>query len=325
MKRRKSGDKITFVLMLVVATFFAFRPSLLLKLYNTDVEKEIRIVYQGYKLKDFFNPLSQQTFNSYQVPEDEEPVEKATVVEKKVLSKGNLNYKNVAINNLTDFTIDISELMKDYKHISKSKDMKILIVHTHGTEAYDTEKTARSVDINKNVVAVGQVLADELEKRGYNVLHDVKMHDNPSYNGSYANCLKTVEWYFEHYNDIGIVLDLHRDAIEEKDGSRVKLTYEKDKESYAQLMFVSGSSGGGLKHDNFKENLKFAVSLQGTVNSLYDGLMRPIDFRKERFNQHLHENYLILEVGTHGNTLEEAKKSMMIFADALDKYLNETD
>ena len=49
--------------------------------------------------------------------------------------------------------------------------------------------------------------------------------------------------------------------------------------------------------------------------------MRPIDFRNERFNQQLGENYIILEVGTHGNTLSEAKKSVVLFADILDEYI----
>ena len=322
MKKRKIGDKITACIVTFAVCFLLLNPSILLKMYEINAEKEIRIAYAGYKLADFLRS-DKEAFNSYEVKEDEEPEQKTTVVEKKVLSKGNINYKNVAVNNLTGYTVDIPELMENYKHITKKDDMSILIVHTHGTEAYDTEASARSEDINKNVVAVGQVLADELEKRGYNVLHDVKMHDNPSYNGSYANCLKTVKWYFEHYNNIKIIFDVHRDAIEEKDGTRVKLTYENNGKKYAQLMLVSGSNEGGLQHDKFRENLKFAVSLQGTVNSLYDGLMRPIDFRKERFNQHLLENYLILEVGTHGNSLEEAKNSMTIFADAVDRYLNE--
>ncbi len=324
MKKKNVSNKITVFFMALVVCFFLLNPSFLLKVYEIDAAKEIRIAYAGYKIKDFLS-AEKEVFNSYKVEEDKEPGQKATVAEKKVLSQGNVNYKNVAINNLTGYTVDIPEMMKNYSHITKKEDMSILIVHTHGTEAYDSEKTARTEDINKNVVAVGQVLADELEKRGYNVLHDIKMHDKLSYNGSYTNCLKTVNWYFEHYDNIKIIFDVHRDAIEEKDGTRVKLTYENDGKKYAQLMLVSGSNEGGLEHDDFKENLKFAVSLQGAVNSLYDGLMRPIDFRKERFNQHMLENYLILEVGTHGNSLEEAKNSMVIFTDALDRYLNESN
>ncbi len=324
MKKRNIADKITACIVPAVMCFLLMNPSAPLKIYEIDANKELRVIYNGYKFTDFF-VKNKEAFNSYEVPEDKEPEKKATVVEKKAVNNGNVNYKNVSVNNLTNYTTDISELMKDYKHITKSDNMSILIVHTHGSEAYDTEVSARTLDKNKNVVAVGQVLADELEKRGYNVLHDVKIHDNPSYNGSYANCLKTVKWYFENYDNIKIVFDVHRDAIEEKDGTRVKLTYENNGKKYAQLMLVSGSNEGGLKHDNFRENLKFAISLQGTVNSLYDGLMRPVDFRKERFNQHMLDNYLILEVGTHGNTLEEAKNSMVIFADAVDRYLNESN
>ena len=324
MKRKGISDKIFFTAVLVTAVFLICNQSFLLKIYDIDPAREIKVFYQGYKLKEYFGE-KKEAFNSYYVQEDEEPEYKATVVEKKVINRGNVNYKNVALNNQTSYTVDIPEMMKDYRHISKKDNKQILIIHTHGTEAYNDQKTARTKDISKNVVAVGEVLSEELKKRGYRVLHDVKMHDDPSYNGSYLNCLNTLKWYFEYYDDIGIVLDVHRDAIEENDGSRVKLSYGYDNGKYAQLMFVSGSDNGGLEHKNFKENLKFAISLQSTVNSMYDGLMRPIDFRKERFNQHMHSNYLILEVGTHGNTIDEAKNSMKIFAEALDKYLNENN
>ena len=86
-------------------------------------------------------------------------------------------------------------------------------------------------------------------------------------------------------------------------------------------MMVVGSNGGGLTHENYFENLKFAIALQKTGQDMFEGLLRPINFRDERFNQHLHKNYIILEVGTHGNTIKEAKVSCELFAQILNSAI----
>ena len=86
-------------------------------------------------------------------------------------------------------------------------------------------------------------------------------------------------------------------------------------------MLVSGTNEGGLKHDNWQENLKFAIGLQAVGNSMYDGLFRPIDLRVERFNEHVTNNALIVEFGTNGNTLDEVLKSAELFSEILDRYI----
>lgn len=241
--------------------------------------------------------------------------------ERQIINSGNISYKNVSIMNSTKNIVDLSQLMANYTPLKERKNFKILIFHTHGTEGYLEEKTARTTDITKNVVAVGETLANELTKKGFKVIHDKTMFDQSSYNKSYQYSLKAVEEHIKNNRDIKIIIDLHRDAIENTKGERVKVTYDNNGDKTAQLMMVVGSNGGGLEHNNWKENLKFAVGVQEKAQNLYEGLMRPIDFRNERFNQQLGENYIILEVGTHGNTLSEAKKSVVLFADILDEYI----
>ena len=153
------------------------------------------------------------------------------------------------------------------------------------------------------------------------MLHDIVLHDYPNYNGSYKNSLKTAEWYLEHYPEIDIVFDIHRDAIVTEKGERTKLTYNHKGQKYAQLMIVTGTNQGGLTHHNWQENLKFAIGLQGVANKMYDGLMRPIDLRAERFNGHVTKNALIIEFGTDGNTLEEALSSAELFSEILNEYI----
>jgi stage II sporulation protein P len=49
--------------------------------------------------------------------------------------------------------------------------------------------------------------------------------------------------------------------------------------------------------------------------------MRPINFRSQRFNQQLAPGAIIVEVGTNGNTFEEALYGAECFAEALAEYI----
>lgn len=267
-----------------------------------------------------------EVFNPEVIPDEEqsktqspEPVYEQQV---KYYNSGDfISYDSVLIKNHTKKTVDVLKLMKDYKPPKKKSEPQILIIHTHATEGFADQPTSRTLDNEKNVVKIGSYLEELLEKKGFNVLHDIKLHDYPNYNGSYVNALKTAEWYMEHYDSIEIILDVHRDAIVTEDGSRTKLTFNHDGKKAAQLMLVAGTNEGGLKHDNWQENLKFAIGLQAQANSMYDGLMRPIDLRKERFNEHVTKNSLIVEFGTNGNSLSEALLSAQMLADVLERYI----
>ena len=255
----------------------------------------------------------------------DEPVNETPKVEETTInyqnSGTNISWNNVLINNHSSKQVDLVNMMKDYSPISKN-DIKILIIHTHGTEGYIECPSSRTEDTEKNVVKVGTVLTDKLKEYGFNVLHDPKMHDLPSYNGSYKNALITLNWYKEHYSGINIVLDVHRDAFERSDGSKVKVISEQNGKKAAQVMFVAGTDDCGLSHPNWQENLKLAAYLYANGNSSYPGFFRPIDLRSERFNQHITNGSLLVEFGSNGNSLDEAVYSAEILADIFNKSFN---
>ena len=84
----------------------------------------------------------------------------------------------------------------------------------------------------------------------------------------------------------------------------------------SQVMFVVGSNGSGLDHPNWQKNLRLAVYLQNAVCRMHPSLMRPIQLVNERYNQQLTNGSLILEVGSSGNTLQEALNAIRMFAEA---------
>ena len=56
----------------------------------------------------------------------------------------------------------------------------------------------------------------------------------------------------------------------------------------------------------YLENLKFSAALQKTMAEEYPGLARPVLFDYRKYNQDLTTGSILLEMGGHANTLEEA-------------------
>jgi len=202
---------------------------------------------------------------------------------------------------------------------------KILILHTHTTEAYTPEPgwdyaatTAyRTLDPTRSVIAVGEALARTLEAGGIQVIHDSALNDYPSYNSAYATCLGRIEYWLAKYPDIQMVIDLHRDAVADDTGSALALCSTQNGLTAAQLMLVVGTDQGGLSHPNWQENLANALKLQSVLQGQYPGLCRSLDLRTERFNQHAAPGSLLVEVGTNGNTLAQALLSAQLLGDSL--------
>ena len=208
---------------------------------------------------------------------------------------------------------------------AKADGPKVLIVHTHTSEAYTPEPgweyessdPLRTGDAEHSVVRLGTRVAELLNAHGIETLHDTALNDYPSYNGAYERMRQTIEGYLAQYPSIEMVLDLHRDAANDPAGMPVAFTAEVDGARCAQLMLVVGSDEGGLTHPDWKENLANALKLQALLNRIAPGLCRDIDLRTERFNQHETPGSLLVEFGCTGNTLAEALRSADYLAQAL--------
>lgn len=191
---------------------------------------------------------------------------------------------------------------------------QVLIMHTHTTESFepyvrssfDPTFNYRTTDPAYNMVSVGNAITEQLEAAGIGVVHDTTIHDYPSYNGSYDRSAETVRKNLEQYPSIKVVLDIHRDAIQ--DGNTlIQPVVEIDGKEAAQVMIISGCDDGTMNMPNYLQNFHFACRLQGTMENMYPGLTRPILFDYRHYNQDLTTGSLLIEVGTHGNTLEQAQ------------------
>ncbi len=191
---------------------------------------------------------------------------------------------------------------------------QILIMHTHTTESYepyerdfyDKSFSSRTTDERMNMVAVGNTIKEELEKAGIAVIHDTTMHDYPSYNGSYDRSRETVQKILDDYPSIKIVLDIHRDAIERPDGSRVAPVTEINGKNAAQVMLISGCDDGTMDMPDYLQNFRFASKLQAQLESDYPTLTRPLLFDYRKYNQDLTTGSVLVEVGGHANSIDQA-------------------
>lgn len=191
---------------------------------------------------------------------------------------------------------------------------QVLIMHTHETESYepysrdyyDSSFTSRTTDDEKNMAAVGDAIAAELEKNGIGVIHDVTKHDYPSYNGSYDRSRQTVQSILEENPTIKVVLDIHRDAIEREDGTRIAPTVEINGRQAAQVMIISCCDDGSGRLPHYMSNFRFAAALQQQLESDFSGLTRPILFDERFYNQDLTSGSILIEVGGHANSIDEA-------------------
>ena len=165
--------------------------------------------------------------------------------------------------------------------------------------------------------AVGAVMADELNAAGICTLHDTTLNDYPSYTGSYANSRAVAQRYLAQYPGIRVILDVHRDAIE-TNGTRIAPVCSIAGRQAAQVMIVCGcDNGASVPLPNCHENLRFAAAWENAMETQYPGLTRPLMYSYRYYNQDLSVGALLIEVGGHGNTLNEALYAGRLAADGL--------
>lgn len=236
-------------------------------------------------------------------------------------------FKNVYVRNTTATkSLNIEKVLNeklDLK-IEKAKPA-VLIFHTHTTEGYEIldrgwyaqNYITRSREERRNVVRVGTEIEKQLTAAGYTVIHDKTIHDT-KYSGAYDRSRATVRKYLDKYPNIQIVLDIHRDAIHQDNGIKVKPTAVIYGKKAAQIMIITGAQEKSIKnYPNWESNLRFALKLQKKAEDMYPGLMRPVFFCTRKYNMDMTKCSLLLEMGSDVNTLDEAAYSGRLIGSSL--------
>lgn len=201
----------------------------------------------------------------------------------------------------------------------------VLIYHTHGSETYKKEDGKES-----SVIEVGTALKKELEKNyGIKTIHDTSVYDQVDgrldRNAAYNFAGDSVENTLKKNPSIKVVLDLHRDSVEDK----IHLVTKIDGEKTAQIMFFNGVSRlkksgeiAYLYNPNKEENLATSLQMQLLCARYYPGFTRKIYVKGYRYNLHLAKRAMLIEVGAQNNTVSEAKNAMKPLAHVLYRLLS---
>lgn len=251
--------------------------------------------------------------------ENDTPQKKSEENEKPLVREVN-SAGGASFNNATEYAVNFNELLSEGFFMDTSKnEYKVLVISTHSSEGY-AATGGRSENESENVLRVGEALAKTLNNGGIKTIHDKTKNDYPSYNGSYKKALGVIEENLKKYPEIEIVIDVHRDYMENKEGVKLKPTAKlSGNKKAAQIMFVIGTDAMELYHPNWRENLRLAVKLQNILNGDSPSLCRSINIRTERFNQHMTRGSMIIEVGSSENTIEEAVYSAELLGRAIVK------
>lgn len=296
-----------------------------------------QIINENFSLKEYTVENSTE-ITQPSVSEESEAVETVSPenavgkISEKTVSPytANTSYNNIYVNNKTKQPFNISEFLKEDFNIkfSKNSTPQALIIHTHTSECYLKESrdyytesdVTRTTDTSYNVVAVGDVIAKKLNNAGFNTLHDTTVHDT-AYTGSYSRSAKTTKNYLSEYPSIKLVIDVHRDSIG-SDTNKVKPVTVIQNRKAAQVMLVMCCGEGIDDFNNWRDNLKFALKFQQTMEVMYPSLARSMHYLSYKYNQNLSTPSILLEVGTDSNSIEEALTGADFAANALVAYMN---
>lgn len=219
--------------------------------------------------------------------------------------------------------LDIEKLLGKEMRIDKeSPGPQILIYHTHSRETF-----ADSVpgDPSTSIVGVGEYLTELLTNTyGYEVLHHTAEYDTVR-NEAYSKALPEIEKLLKENPSIQVVIDLHRDEMAEE----TRLVMDLDGRPTARFMFFNGLSRtkktgniAYLYNENLQDNLAFSFQMQLKAAEYYPGLTRKIYLKGYRYNMHLRDKYLLVELGAQNNTVEEAMNACDPLAHILDMVLS---
>lgn len=195
---------------------------------------------------------------------------------------------------------------------------KVLLYFTHATEAYQpiTKAADGKIMVNhqtENVMKMGDKLKGLLELNGVETDTLKKMVP-------YARAYKDMRPFVKKQlseNEYDLIIDIHRDAVGPE-----KTTIVHEGERYAKVAFVLG-----LDNPSYKKNEVMTNRLKAEMEKRIPGITRDVIPKSGagvdgKYNQDLHPNLLLLELGGIGNSEDELNRTTAVISEAIVEILN---
>lgn len=206
----------------------------------------------------------------------------------------------------------------------------VYVYQSHSYESYlplikgetDPDKAYVYNNPKANMIAVGGMLTEELEKRGIGVQHDTTnigtllSKSGLDHGSAYQISRPIVKEAMASNDDLQLFLDIHRDSERRK-----TTTVTINGKTYAKVAFVLGTS-----NKNYEENEKMATELHKMLDKSYPGLSRGVTKKNSLggnngiYNQDLSPNSIVIEFGGVDNTMEELRRTAAAVAEAISAY-----
>ena len=185
----------------------------------------------------------------------------------------------------------------------------VVVYHTHSDESYTPSSGEPSQPAAGDVYAVGNILADSLQKSGVSVTHSTAAHDPHDIN-AYHRSRKTVAHLLKEQPDAAF--DIHRDSAP----ASAYITSINGIATSRVMMVV------GRSNPTEKTNLNYAKTIKATADNLYPGLIRGIYIGKGDYNQDLYPTAMLFEVGTETIPLDLAENAARFLGDVITHVFN---
>lgn len=199
---------------------------------------------------------------------------------------------------------------------------KVLLYFTHAYEAYEpiTKAVDGKIAVNhqtENVMKMGDKLKGLLEMNGVETDTLKKMVSNHA--RAYKEIRPAVKKQLSE-NEYDLIIDIHRDAVGPE-----KTTIVHEGERYAKVAFVLG-----LDNPSYKKNEVMTNRLKAEMEARIPGITRNVIPKggagvDGKYNQDLHPNIILIELGGIGNSEDELNRTVAIIAESVSKMLNDLE
>lgn len=230
------------------------------------------------------------------------------------------NSKIIKENALIVYASNIVEEVETEPEVKTEKDSgvgKLLLYFTHSTEAYEPITKAADGKIavshqTENVMKMGDKLKVQLEMHGVEteMLKKAVPHAR-----AYQQMRPLIKKQISE-KEYDLIIDIHRDSVGPE-----KTTIVHEAERYAKVAFVVGTD-----NPHYKKNEAMTNRLKIEMEKRIPGITRNVIPKggagvDGKYNQDLHPNIILLELGGIGNTEDELNRTIAIIAEAINEML----
>ncbi len=180
----------------------------------------------------------------------------------------------------------------------------ISIYHTHTDECYIPTDGQAAIAGKGSIMLVGDAFQTRLTELHYQVDHDKTLHD-PHDANAYQRSRRTFMRLLQQQPVA--LFDVHRDSA-----PLAIYNYNLNGQDLTKILLVVGR-----ENQNINTTLDYAKSIKNAADNKYQGLIRGIFIAHGNYNQDLNPKAMLIEIGTQYNSLEQAQRSIALFADVL--------